>query len=136
MEEIIIFEKKYVQAESIIKEAPIYCKGVRNGRELIKKKEIDQKYFIYARLVNNEWVQSEGKSVKFDKVLIKKSYIKKIPELNEENNKITDDKGVEKAPNIIILEDNEKFRFDSEFFKKEYFKIEDLIGTNQNAIIR
>jgi hypothetical protein len=33
-----------------------------------------------------------------------------IPELNEANNKITDDKGVEKAPNIIILEDNEKFK--------------------------
>jgi hypothetical protein len=142
MEEIIIFEKKYVQAESIIKDAPIYCKGVRNGRELIKKKEIDQKYFIYARLINNEWIQSEGKSVKFDKVLIKKSYIKKIPELNEENNKITDDKGVEKAPNIIILEDNEKFK-DNEGniveietrgereVDKIYFKVKDvMIGFN------
>jgi|688.fasta_scaffold216641_2 hypothetical protein len=138
MEEIIVFEKKYIQAETIIKEAPIYCKGVRNGRELIKKKEIDQKYFIYARLINNEWFQNEGKSVKFDKVLIKKSYIKKIPELNETNNKITDDKGIEKAPDIINLEDNEKFKDNEDNFieietrgerevDKIYFKVKDVM---------
>lgn len=99
--EIIIAENCYVTAESIIKNAPLYCKGVRNGRELIKKKEIKEKYYIYARFKDGQWIPNEGISVKYDKVLINKKYIRKIPELNE-NYVIPSNDEIEIIPDKII----------------------------------
>ena len=92
-------------ADDIINEAPIFCKGVRNGRELTKKKKIKTEQFIYARLDDEKWIKTDGISVKYDKVLIEKSYLNKIPELSDDNIK----EPIEKAPEIIELSDNEKF---------------------------
>jgi hypothetical protein len=94
----------------LLTNAPIYSKGCRSSRDLIKKKNIDSKKYIFARLKDNEWIITDGKSVKFDKVFISKAFIKTIDELNNETEKITDEKGIEKAPEIIILDDNQKFK--------------------------
>lgn len=112
METIVFNKSKYVSADNIIENAPIYCKGVRNGRELTKKKDIKDKYFIYARLIDGVWEENEGKSVKYDKVFIKKSYSDKIEILVNElkNEDVKDEKGIEKAPEIIDLKDSEKFQ--------------------------
>ena len=67
MQAITLLKKKYTLSDDIIKNVPIWCKGVRNGRELVKKKLIDNKYFIYARYIDGEWIENEGKSVKYDK---------------------------------------------------------------------
>lgn len=111
MEAIIIDNKKYTTAEHVIKSAPIWCKGVRNGRELLKKKDINNQYFIYAKLTNEGWVEKDGKSVKYDKVLLQNVYLDKtesyINEIN--NNNVADENGIEAAPDIIDLNDNEKF---------------------------
>jgi hypothetical protein len=112
MEIITIDNKKYSLADDIIKNTPIWCKGIRNGRELIKRKNIDEKHFIYARLVDDEWVSNEGKSVKFDKVLVRNIYLNKVEKYTSEinnNGNIADENGVEKAPEIILLDDEEKF---------------------------
>lgn len=98
--------KKYVLSDFILINAPIYTKGCRNGRELLKKKEIDEKYYCFARLEDDDWIVTDGKSIKFDKVFIKKSYLKNIPELNGEKGEFN---GFAEAPEIIELDDRDKF---------------------------
>ena len=140
MQIITIDAKKYTLSDDIIIATPIWCKGVRNGRELVKKKNIDNKHFIYARLVDKNWIVNDGKSVKYDKVLIRNIHLKKIEEyVNEINNSenIVDDKNVEKAPPIIELTDDEKFCDDDGYIleietrgirehDKIYFKAKDV----------
>jgi hypothetical protein len=137
METIKYENKTYVNADYVLSNAPVYSKGCRSSRDLIKKKNIESSKYLFARLKNNEWVITDGKSPKFDKVFILKSFTKTIPELNNENVKVTDDKGIEKAPDIIYLEDNNKFK-DTEGniieietrgereHDKVYFKVKDV----------
>ncbi len=74
--EIIKYENKsYVNGEYVLSNAPIYSKGCRSSRDLIKKKNIDSKKYIYARLKDKEWIVTDGKSAKFDKVFISKLFI-------------------------------------------------------------
>jgi hypothetical protein len=111
MENIRINSLNYYKAEDIIKNAPIYSKSSRNGKELIKKKNIDVKSFTYARQVNSIWTKSDGTSNKFDKVFIRRKYVDELIELQNELNgeNVSDENGTEKAPDILSLEDNEKF---------------------------
>jgi hypothetical protein len=137
MESIKYENKTYVSGDYVLVNAPVYSKGCRSSRDLIKKKNIESNKYLFARLKNNDWVITDGKSPKFDKVFILKSFVKTIPELNDETAKITDDKGIEKAPDIIHLEDNQKFK-DTEGniieietrgernVNKAYFKVKDV----------
>ena len=50
MNKYFINKKYYYSSLDIIKNAPLYLKGVRNGREMIKKQQIEHPDFIYARL--------------------------------------------------------------------------------------
>jgi hypothetical protein len=146
MEVITINKKNYTLADNVITNAPIWCKGVRNGRELTKKKSLDENYFIYARYVDDEWIECEGKSVKYDKVLIRNIYLKKIDryvkEITEDDD-ICDDKNVMKAPPIITLADSEKFCDDNGYMleietrgirehDKIYFKVKDVAEQFEN----
>lgn len=139
MESIKFENKTYINCDYVLINAPIYSKGCRSSRDLIKKKNIDNKKYIFARLKGNEWVITDGKSVKFDKLFILKAFTKTIPELNEDIEKITDDKGIEKAPDIIILEDHQKFKnSDGNIIEIEtrgelsvdkiYFKVKDVMS--------
>ncbi len=83
---------------------------IRNSRELMKKKGITD--YIYARLIDDKWEVTDGKSNKFDKVLIKKAIYESIPEISSDK-KIVDENNVALAPDIIVLEDDEKFRDDN-----------------------
>ena len=103
--------KEYIIGDYVINNAPIYCKASRSARDLIKKKLIEKNNYLFARKTDDKWVISDGKSAKVDKVFFTQSFIDTIPELNKEsNNKIADDKGIEKAPNLIHLTDDEKFK--------------------------
>lgn len=140
MKSIKINKINYVSFEEISKEAPIYCKSIRNGRELIKKKQIDKENFIYAKLNDSdEWEKSDGKSIKYDKVFVKKSYLNTIDNLQKEINgeTVSDENGIEKAPEIIELNDNEKFKDENgnvleietrgeREHDKIYFKVKDV----------
>ena len=111
MNHITIESKKYIIGDIVIKDAPIFSKGCRGTRNLIKKKEIDNNKFIFARHIDDKWVISDGRSVKYDKVFFTQQFIDSIPELNRECDKeIKDDNGIMKAPNIIYLKDEEKFK--------------------------
>ena len=107
MEIVSYNNTEYICVDYVYNNAPIYSKTCRNGRDLIKKKDIND--FIYLRLKDDKWVVTNGKSMKYDKIFIKKDYISKIPELNGLD-KVTDDAGIEEAPHVLDLEDNEKFK--------------------------
>ena len=137
MELIIIDNINYILGDYILLNAPIYSKGCRSSRDLVRTKKIDAFKFNYVRKINGTWIKSDGKSVKFDKVIINADIIKTIPELNNKNEVINDDTGIEKAPNIINLNDDEKFkdgkgnileietRGEREY-NKIYFKVKDV----------
>ena len=140
--EIIKIEKvEYYKSDDIINSAPIYSKGVRNGREMIKKKKITDIEFIYGKLIDDKWVKSDGKSIKYDKVLIKKSFVDSceilLNELNEESDDEKEIDDIKKAPKIIYLDDSEKFQDDKGNIleietrgerecDKIYFKVKDV----------
>ena len=107
MEIITIKNNEYILVENIFNKAPVYCKESRNGRELIKNKKITD--YIYAKIKDGIWIQSDGKSYKYDKILIKKSFVETIKEINEPE-KILEESKYEIAPDIILLENCEKFK--------------------------
>jgi hypothetical protein len=111
MNTIRINNYNYSLCEFLFNNAPIFCKGSRSTRDLIKKKNIDSKYYIYAKYDSkiNSWTITDGKSAKMDKVLIRHSYLKTINELSL-NNKINEDESILKAPEILELKDSEKFK--------------------------
>ena len=103
MQYITINNKSYVLADDLFSAIPTFCKDARNSRELIKNRNI--KDFVYARNKNNNWTITDGKSNRYDKILINKTYI---------DNNIDDikDQEIDIAPDIILLEDHEKFKDD------------------------
>jgi hypothetical protein len=136
----------YVHSDEVFEYAPIYCKGSRSSRELIKKKEINDNNYIFARLsktTEGKWVTSDGSSSKMDKTMFKHEFVINIKEIKKKMNTSDsdsdiDDGEISEAPDIIELEDNEKFR-DSEGNVLEietrgddrksdqvYFKVEDV----------
>ena len=136
---LIINEIEYVNCDYILENAPIFSKGSKNSRMLVKNKNIELTNYIYARFENDKWNITDGKSIKFDKIFISKLYVDSIPELkqNNENEIIVSENGIEKAPEIIILEDNEKLKdnegnvLDIEVrgmreVDKIYFKVKDV----------
>lgn len=85
----------------------MYCKDSRNGRELIKNKNITD--YIFARYKDDKWTQTDGKSYKYDKILLSKSFVDMIKEINEPK-EILEETKYDIAPDIIHLEEHEKFR--------------------------
>ena len=135
MEIITINDINYILADYILQNAPIYSKSCRSSKELIRKKEIQD--YIFARYIDNQWIITEGKSAKFDKVLIQQKIISNIDELNSNINITIDDNGIEKAPNILQLTDDEKFKDNNgnilhiktigeRKYDKIYFKVKDV----------
>ena len=105
METITINDIEYINSEDVFIKAPIYCKDCRNGRELIKNKKIID--FIYAKPKENKWIISNGKSYKYDKILLLKSFVDTITEIT---NPLIIDNKYEIVPDIINLENHEKFK--------------------------
>jgi hypothetical protein len=130
MEIIKLNNNEYVQADYILSKALVYSKGIRTGKELIKKHNIDNTNYIFGRKnKENQWIQTEGKSLKFDKVLFLLNFVNTINEIKEEDASI--------APPIIKLKDEEKFYDDEGNFinievrgvkevDKIYFKVKDV----------
>jgi len=103
-----------MQANDLIRECPVWCRGIRNGRELVNEKNVPAKYYVYARQDGDEWTITDGASRKCDKVLIRKLYLDRCDEYTSEINgvDVQDRDGIAKAPDIICLDDDEKFTDD------------------------
>lgn len=134
MNTLTIDNIEYVLSDYILKNAPIYSKGSRSTRDLMKRKKISENDYVYMKIKDDKYTKSNGKSNR-DKIFVKKSIIDIIPELNNKKG-ITDD-GIEEAPEIIKLKDSEKF-FDNKGKPLEietrgerteegiYFKVKDV----------
>ena len=152
---IIINKLKYSQSEFLFIDAPIFCKGSRSSRDLIKKKNIDSKYYIYAKFDSkiNSWLQTDGKSAKMDKVLFRHIYLKTINELDlndqpDQPSPTNNDEQILKAPELLELDDNEKFRDENNNivdietrgerkYDQIYFKVKDVsIGFDMPNLYR
>jgi hypothetical protein len=138
MESITINNKEYIMGDYLYSNAPIYSKGCRSSRDIISKKQIEAKNYIYARLKDDKWTISDGKSFKFDKIFFSKSFVDKIAELKQTEEPITDINNISKAPAIITLNDNEKFTDNDgniieietrgeRAVDKIYFKVKDVV---------
>ena len=140
MKLIELNDVNYVLGDYILNNAPIYSKCCRSSRDIIKKKKIESNNYIFAKLniKTNKWAITDGKSAKCDKVLIRDIFIEEnIPELQtNKNNKNIDESTIEKAPEIIQLTDEEKFKDDDNIleietrgdreYDKIYFKVKDV----------
>lgn len=136
MDVYIIEDQEYYFGDDILERAPVYCNRARSGRDLIRKKNIGEDNYIYAKKIKNGWAISDGKSCKYDKIFIKKEYMKNVKELNGEQ---VDDETPKYAtlPDILLLSDNEKFKDDDgniaeietrgeRKYGKIFFKINDV----------
>jgi hypothetical protein len=74
--------KNYIKGDYILSNTLVYSKGCRTSRDIIKKKNVTNTDFIYAREKDNEWVITDGNSAKMDKVFFSKTFLETIPELN------------------------------------------------------
>lgn len=111
-EQIInINNTEYYLSEYLFEKALIYTKGSRNARELIKKKNISEENYVYARNNNGIWDETDGSSKKFDKILFVSDWAKTaIPELD--NSEKTRNEKYKMVPKEIELEENEMFQDD------------------------
>ena len=85
MHTYIIDGKKYNIAQDLFNKFPEVFKGNKNGRSFIKANDTPNNDYIFARLVRGEWVSSEGKSDKYDKVFFRKGYIEMTYVDDDEN---------------------------------------------------
>jgi len=141
---IIINKEEYISSDVLFEKAPVYCKLSRSCRDLIRKKKITD--YIFAKLVNKEWCVSDGKSYKCDKIFIKKSFYDTIPEVKQDK-VIVDENNIQLAPDIIYLDDSEKFKdengvcveIETRGTRKVdaiYFKVKDVsIGFNLDNLV-
>ncbi len=108
METIIIDEKEYYEADEIRKISPIYFKGCRNAREIIKNKVIGDDSYMFGICKDDKWTTTDGLSKKLDKLLLSVEWVKNnVPELSD-NKEVKH--AIEKAPAIIILTEDEKMK--------------------------
>jgi hypothetical protein len=122
---------EYVSCETIRKDAPIWWgKTVRTTRQFVTNKKISNEDHIFARRITdeekntdddeiiiddtNEWKITNGKRLNKDIVFIKKNYLMSCDDYTNEINggKVVNEDGIEKAPNIVELLDDEKFHDD------------------------
>jgi hypothetical protein len=87
MNQITIDGSKYVRSDDILEISPAFCRNAKSGREIVKKREIGVTDYIFAREAKTdngvEWKQTEGKSRRHDKVLLRVEYIHSRPELKD-----------------------------------------------------
>jgi len=107
MNSIKINNITYYRIDIIQKSYPKLFKGCKTTKIFIDKHTIPENKYIYARKKDNKWVISDGNSRKFDKLFVSKKWFhEKFPDSNLDNQSDT----IEMAPDIIELEDHEKFQ--------------------------
>jgi hypothetical protein len=127
---------KYYTAEELQNKSPIYFKGCRSVRDIIKKKNIHKNEYIYAKKQNNVWTVADGNNKRLDKLLFTVEWTENtIPEFAKKQEVKHD---IEMAPPIIDLEDEQKFTDDKgnvyeimvrgeRESDKCYFKVKDVM---------
>jgi len=113
---VTIKKEQYIQADELFEHAPIYCKKSRSTRVLMKNKEVPNEKWIFGKPSQkneDKWISSDGASAKCDKVFIKYDYVMNIKEIQKKMNPVveeTNDDEITEAPDVIELEEHEKFK--------------------------
>ena len=128
---------KYYKLDIILENYKKFNKGCKTNAQILKKHDITDEDYIYAKLDSDKkWIESDGKSKKFDKIFIDKTWFDETYEDDDEKlEEIKDD--TEVAPDVIKLTKNEKFYDeDNNVIEIEvrgervvhrcYFKVEDV----------
>jgi hypothetical protein len=109
--QITIDKKKYILADNVIRQCPVWCKGIRSGRDFVARKEIPANKWIYAKNVDDVWVVADGSSKRHDKAIVRRKYLMEcqpyVDEIKGVN--VRDANGIEIAPPVICLEEEEMF---------------------------
>lgn len=108
---IKIGSTNYITSEELFNKAPIYIKGCRNARELIKKKNVSVDNYIFAakNKKNDEWIITDGSSKKTDQVLLAYDWIQdNVPEINANGGNKKDEYLM--LPSKLHLRDEEMFQ--------------------------
>jgi hypothetical protein len=139
MKTYTINNKKYNLSQDLIKKYPVVFKGCNNSKTFVEKRKIDKKNYISARPSKDSWKKSNGKSYRYDKIFFLKGFIEEtyvnnksssdsdssdsLEDVDEEKSsnkslvhskKLTSTESSssseeDAAPNIIELENDEKF---------------------------
>lgn len=117
---IIVNGVEYLLYETVERIAPIFCRGSKRASMLIDRQKIDKPNYNFIKgKKNNNWElhNEEVKPGRYVKLAFKKEYIDKLPEVLAQKNSINDanDNGIPQqqyqyAPDIVRLDDNEKFK--------------------------
>jgi hypothetical protein len=108
MKIITINEKEYYDGNKVMEYYPELFIGCKNPRMLVKKKNIDKKFYKFIYYKDDEIIISSARYPK-SKIHFKVSWLAK--QLND-NEDVEVREKLEKAPDIIELTENEKFKSD------------------------
>lgn len=103
-----INKKSYYLANDVMKTMPVVFKGCNVPKTFVTKHNLSHSKYTFARFSNKKWVKTDGSSRKFDKLFLEQSWFDKkylSSDAYVDNIKM--------APDIIELEDHEKF-YDSD----------------------
>ncbi len=147
----IINKINYYSFDEINDTHPKLFSGCKTKKSFLDKHNISTNNFIHARLLNNKFSVTDGKSRKFDKLFIRSSWFdKNLLNSDDDSDNDSDDELVDEpitkskdesisiAPEIIELKDSEKFKdndgniLDIEVrgtreVNKCYFKVKDIM---------
>lgn len=105
---------EYYLGSDLMKTAQLFSRDCKISRDYKNKGIVPASDYIFVKKVNHVWIETDGKNKKFDVIAIKKDYVDNNNSIKQElnGNNMCDSKGVRKAPEILILNDNEKFKDD------------------------
>ena len=127
--------KKYYSINEIMLHHRKIFKGCKNGREFVIRNNVPDNKYIFAKNSEDKLIVTDGTSKKFDKIYILKKWFDN-EYINGKKEEIVE--VIEDAPEIIDLEDNEKF-IDNDGniveievrgerdYEKCYFKVKDVM---------
>lgn len=117
---------EYLLYEAVEKIAPLYCRGSKRASMLIERHKIDKNNYNYIKDKGfDKWeiLDNEAKPGRYVKLVFKKAFIDSLPEvktaqqlgqtmatINEAANIANNEAQYVNAPDIIKLDDNEKFK--------------------------
>jgi len=139
MEIIEIDNTQYYESNKLKDISPIYFSKCRNVREIIKKNNISNDNYVFARHNADDkvWNISDGKNKRLDKILFNVEWCKQnIPELAN-NEEVKHD--IEEAPPVIHISEDERANDETGFMNriemrgervhnKCYFKVKDVMA--------
>lgn len=134
-----IGKNQYYNCDELRNQYPKIFRGCINSRAFITKKDVPDDAYIYGKLKSKKWVESNGNSMRFDKIFIKVDWFDNKYLNFRDDHEEEEEEDIEDAPGLIKLKDNEKFiNNDGNIVEIEvrgeknvdecYFKIKDIMN--------